>query len=273
MSAPRDACAASEATRLWVVVPAYEEEARLPATLRALAAQRDQDFTLLVVDNGSTDDTALLARKFGTEAPFPVEVIEEPEKGVGCAVDTGFRYAIAQGAALLARTDADCLPHPGWTAAARAALDGGKGRGDRGHGEQATGGADMVCGRIVARRDEHGPAGRAGFRVLVGLAALFGRLRPAHARKYGYRAPYRMHAGNNMAVTAATYEAVGGMPRRPSPTDRLFLNRVRKHTARIAHARPMVVENSTRRLRAYGLRGTARWYLDQGSGPHGEDPR
>ena len=260
MSAPD---AARLPHRLWVIVPAYEEEARLPATLRALAAQRDRDFTLLVVDNGSTDDTALLTRKFGTEAPFPVEVIEEPEKGVGCAVDTGFRYAIAQGAVLLARTDADCLPHPGWTAAARAALDG----------EQGSGGADMACGRIVARRDEHGPAGRAGFRVLVGLAALFGRLRPAHARKYGYRAPYRMHAGNNMAVTAATYEAIGGMPRRPSPTDRLFLNRVRKHTARIAHSRPMVVENSTRRLRAYGLRGTARWYLDQGSGPHGEDPR
>ncbi|MFB7150182.1 glycosyltransferase, partial [Streptomyces virginiae] len=90
---------------MWVVVPAHEEEARLADTLRALAAQRDRDFTLLVVDNASADGTGAVARAFAARAPFPVEVIEEPEKGVGSAVDTGFRYAIGRGAALLARTD------------------------------------------------------------------------------------------------------------------------------------------------------------------------
>lgn len=115
---------------------------------------------------------------------------------------------------------ADCLPRPGWTAGARGAL----GRG-----------AGLVFGRIDARRDEHGPLGRAAFRALVRVAAFFGRIRPAHHRRHGYLAPYRMHAGNNMAITAALYEAVGGMPRRPSPTDRLFLNRVRRHTTAIVH--------------------------------------
>ncbi|MCX4820030.1 glycosyltransferase [Streptomyces sp. NBC_01142] len=250
----------SSQDELWVIVPAHQEAARLGATLRALAAQREKDFTLLVVDNGSSDGTGTIARKFAAEAPFPVEVIEEPEKGVGCAVDTGFRYAIDRGARLLARTDADCLPRPGWTAAARAAL--------------AHGGSErLVCGRIVARRDEHGPLGRACFAGMVTLAALFGRLRPAHARRNGYLAPYRMHAGNNMAITAGLYLEVGGMPRRPSPTDRLFLNAVRRHTTRIVRSREMVVENSTRRLRAYGIAGTARWYLDRGPGRHGEDPR
>ncbi|MBZ4324316.1 glycosyltransferase family 2 protein [Streptomyces huiliensis] len=243
---------------LWVVVPAYQEAARLGATLDALAGQRDRGFTLVVVDNASTDGTAAVAREFARRAPFPVHVLTEPEKGVGCAVDTGFRYAIARGAALLARTDADCLPEPGWTAAARDAL----GRG-----------AGLVCGRVVARRDEHGPLGRAGFRALVGAAAFFGRVRPSHRRCHGYLVPYRMHAGNNMAVTAALYEAVGGMPRRPSPTDRLFLNRVRRRTTAVVRARDMVVGNSTRRLAAYGVAGTARWYLGKGSGRLGEDPR
>jgi glycosyltransferase involved in cell wall biosynthesis len=243
---------------LWVVVPAHQEAARIGATLDALAAQRDRDFTLVVVDNASTDGTAELARRFAGRAPFPVFVLHEAEKGVGSAVDTGFRYAIGRGATLLARTDADCLPRPGWTAAARSAF----GRG-----------AGLVCGRIDARGDEHGPLGRAVFRALVGVAAFFGRIRPAHRRRHGYLAPYRMHAGNNMAITSALYEKVGGMPRRPSPTDRLFLNRVRLHTTAIVHARDMVVENSTRRLRAYGLAGTARWYLDKGPGRHGEDPR
>ncbi|MGX2998826.1 glycosyltransferase family A protein [Streptomyces sp. JNUCC 64] len=243
---------------LWVVVPAYREAARIGATLDALAAQRDRDFTLVVVDNASDDGTARIVRAFARRAPFPVHVLHEPDKGVGCAADTGFRFAIGRGARLLARTDADCLPRPGWTAAARAAADRG---------------AQLVCGRIEARHDEHGPFGRAVFRALVLTAALFGRIRPAHHRRHGYLTPYRMHAGNNMAVTARLYEAVGGMPRRPSPTDRLFLNRVRRHTTAVAHARDMVVENSTRRLRAYGLLGTARWYLDRGPGRHGEDPR
>ncbi|MDQ8704015.1 glycosyltransferase family A protein [Streptomyces sp. LHD-70] len=245
-------------TPLWVVVPAHQEAARIGATLEALAAQRDRDFTLVVVDNASTDATAAVAHAFARRAPFPVHVLSEPEKGVGCAVDTGFRFAIGRGAVLLARTDADCLPRPGWTAGARGALARGAG---------------LVCGRIDARRDEHGPLGRAVFRALVRVAAFFGRIRPAHHHRHGYLAPYRMHAGNNMAITADLYDAVGGMPRRPSPTDRLFLNRVRRHTTAIVRARDMVVENSTRRLRAYGVVGTARWYLDKGPGRHGEDPR
>lgn len=245
-------------TALWVVVPAYQEAARIDGTLEALAAQHDRDFTLVVVDNGSSDGTGRIAREFAARAPFPVRVLDEPEKGVGCAVDTGFRYAIAHGAALIARTDADCLPCPGWTAAARTAL---------------TGGPAMVCGRIDARRDEHGPLGRAAFRAMVGTAALFGRLRPAHGRRNGFLVPYRMHAGNNMAITAELYLRVGGMPRRPSPTDRTFLNRVRRHTSAIGRSRAMTVANSTRRIQAYGIVGTARWYLDKGPGRLGEDPR
>jgi glycosyltransferase involved in cell wall biosynthesis len=240
---------------LWVIVPAYNERDRIGATLTALAAQTDTDFTLLVVDNASTDGTAGIAAAF--RGPFPTVVLTEPEKGVGSAVDTGFRYAIAHGAGHLARTDADCLPRPGWVAAARRAL---------------TAGDALACGRVTARRDEHGALGRASFRLLVAVAATFGRWRPGH-RGAEFRAPYRMHAGNNMAITAELYQACGGMPRRPSPTDRTFLNRVRRTTAAIGHHRDMVVENSTRRLRAYGLVGTARWYLDRGSGPRTADPR
>ncbi len=244
-------------TPLWVVVPAYQEAAGMGDTLECLAAQTDRGFTLVVVDNGSTDGTADVARGFAPVAPFPVHVIEEPEQGVGCAADTGFRYAIARGATMLLRTDADCLPHSGWVAAGRAALAAGAG---------------MVCGRLRARRDENGLLARTGFVVLVVLANALGKLRPSN-RDRAFRAPYRMHAGNNMAITAELYLAVGGMPRRGAPTDQIFRNRVRRQTSAIVYSRAMVVGNSTRRLKTYGVLGTARWYLDRGSSGLTPDPR
>ena len=245
-------------TELWVIIPAYDEATRIGQTLRTLAAQTDRDFALVVIDNCSKDDTGQIVADFAASAPFAVHLIAEPEQGIGFAVDTGFRYAIDHGARQLARTDADCLPRPGWVAAARGALDGGAG---------------MACGRIVARRDEEGLAGRLAFRCLFWIATAFGLLRSSHRRRHGYLAPYYMHAGNNMAITTALYLAVGGMPRQRARTDRDFLNRVRRHTSAIAQSRAMTVENSTRRLRAYGLRRSAAWYLGRGSGGLTTDPR
>jgi glycosyltransferase involved in cell wall biosynthesis len=243
---------------LWVVVPAHNEAALIGDTLAALAAQSDRQFALLVVDNASTDETQAVVRRFASGAPFPVYVVAEPQKGIGCAVDTGFRFAIQNGASLLARTDADCLPERHWVAAVRTAL---------------TGGAAMAYGVIRARRDENGTLMRATFRVLVALAAALAPLRMESRARRGYRSPYRMHAGNNMALTAGLYLACGGIPRQPWPTDQPFFNRIRMHSDAIVRCPAMVVENSTRRLTAYGLVGTALWYLDRGSRGRTEDPR
>jgi glycosyltransferase involved in cell wall biosynthesis len=234
----------------WVVVPAHDEAASIVATLDALAAQDDPDFVLLVVDNASLDATPDVVRHWiATVRPaMPVEVLHEAEKGVGCAVDSGFRYAVAHGAVHLLRTDADCLPRPDWVRAARAALASG---------------TEMAAGRCVARRDETGVAGRIWFVGLVGLAAVAGPLR--NRRGPLDRQRYVMTAGNNMAITADLYQRCGGMPRRPSPTDRAMVNRARQHSDRIRRTPTMVVENSLRRLRSYGVRATAAWYLDRGT--------
>ena len=54
---------APDGIRLWVVVPAWNEERGIGATMTALGAQRDRDFTLVVVDNASTAGTrAAVAR-------------------------------------------------------------------------------------------------------------------------------------------------------------------------------------------------------------------
>ncbi|GHE08662.1 glycosyltransferase family 2 protein [Streptomyces alanosinicus] len=236
---------------LWVVVPAFNEEAGIGATLAALAAQTDTGFALVVVDNASTDATAAVVRRFARAVPFAVHLVREDEPGAGAAADTGFRYAIGQGAALLARTDADCLPAGDWIAAVRAEL----GRG-----------TELACGRSVPRRDEHPSlVERRLLPAVTRATALYGRYRRAH-RHPRYRTPYVLCHGHNLAVTAALYLRCGGTPRVPlqgPPEDVVFLNRAREHSDRIARAEQMVVHSSLRRLRAWGARRTLLWCWDR----------
>jgi glycosyltransferase involved in cell wall biosynthesis len=236
---------------LWVVIPAYNEVATIGATLAALTAQTDLDFALVLVDNGSTDGTGDVVRRFCRSAPFPVHLIVEPSRGTGTAADTGFRYAIAHGATMLARTDADSLPAPHWVAAARTALRRG---------------AEMACGRSVARRDERPSFGeRHVLPAVIWLAALYGRYRRAH-RDARFRAPYIWCAGHNIALTADLYRRCGGAVREPLAArseDLALLNRAREHSDRVVRDRRMVVETSLRRLRAWGYRRTLMWYWDR----------
>ncbi|GAA4942971.1 glycosyltransferase family 2 protein [Actinoplanes utahensis] len=238
-------------TGLAVVVPAYNEAASIGTTLRALAAQTDLDFRLIVVDNASTDDTAAVVRRFAGTAPFPVEVVTETEPGAGTAADTGFRHAIATGATFLARTDADCLPAPDWVATLRAYL------GD---------GVEMVCGRSVPRRDERPSwAERNVFPAAVRTAALYGRYRRAH-RGPEFRSPFVLVHGHNVAVTGDLYLRCGGTAREAledGSEDVTMLNRARRVTSRIVRAEDVVVEASLRRLRAWGARRTLLWYWDR----------
>lgn len=236
---------------LWVVVPAYNEAASLPGTLAALAAQEDTAFALVVVDNASTDATAEVVREFARSAPFPVELVHEPEPGAGTAADTGFRFAVRAGARLLLRTDADCLPARDWTAVARSEF----GRG-----------AELLCGRSVPRPDERPTFAEARLLpALVRLSALYVRYRAAH-RGPRFRAPYVLCHGHNLGITAALYVRCGGAPRErleEGSEDVTLLNRAREHSGRVVRVEHLVVRSSLRRLRSWGARRTLLWYWDR----------
>lgn len=89
----------------------------------ALAAQDfDQPFEVCVTDDGSTDDTFATLEKFQHEMPFPVRVTRN-ETSVGPAAGRNSSAALAT-APVLAFTDDDCRPDPGWLRAGVRALRG-----------------------------------------------------------------------------------------------------------------------------------------------------
>lgn len=99
-----------------VVVPVRDGARQLPACLDALAAQEGAPaFEVVVVDNGSRDDTAALAR--GHE--LRPRVVTEPRPGSYRARNAGIRAAVGD---VVAFTDADCRPRPGWLRAGVHAL-------------------------------------------------------------------------------------------------------------------------------------------------------
>lgn len=87
--------------RTMVLIPAYNEEASLPALLAEVRASLP-GAVVTVVDDGSTDGTAAVARAGGAR------VLRLPcNFGVGTAVQTGFRDALERGCDFLIRLDGD----------------------------------------------------------------------------------------------------------------------------------------------------------------------
>lgn len=104
-----------------VVVPTYQRRASLRATLDALRAQDlAEPFEVIVVDNGSTDGTAALLA--GRDDPALRVLRLDPNFGPGPARNAGWRAARAP---VVAFTDDDCLPDPGWLRAVVAAVAAG----------------------------------------------------------------------------------------------------------------------------------------------------
>src|SRR5690349_17486601 len=88
-----------------VVIPAFNSAATIEGCLAALAEQTVMPGEVIVVDDGSTDDTPEIARRMGAE------VITQERGGAGAARNRGAKAARGE---VLLFTDADCAPVGDW---------------------------------------------------------------------------------------------------------------------------------------------------------------
>jgi glycosyltransferase involved in cell wall biosynthesis len=118
--------------RVSVVIPARDAEAMIGRTVAAVMGQElDGSFEVLVVDDGSTDATARIAREAGARVVSATDARGGDARAAGPA-DARNAGVAASSAPLIAFTDADCVPAPGWLRA----------------GVEALASADLVQGRV-----------------------------------------------------------------------------------------------------------------------------
>ncbi len=107
------------AHRPLVIIPAKDEQDALPSVLADLHAARP-DLDIVVIDDGSTDATARVAKAGGaTVLSLPFNL------GIGGALRTGFRYARREGYDRAVQFDADGQHDSSQIATLFAALDDG----------------------------------------------------------------------------------------------------------------------------------------------------
>jgi glycosyltransferase involved in cell wall biosynthesis len=123
-----------------ILVPCYQRATLLPAALESAVAQERDGVEIIVVDDGSTDETYAVADGYRARHPDRIRVVRQENRGVTLARAAAF--AIARGDYLVF-LDSDDLLEPGMIATCRRALAG---RPD----------ADLLVGKRVGRR-----AGRA----------------------------------------------------------------------------------------------------------------
>jgi dolichyl-phosphate beta-glucosyltransferase len=98
--------------QLSIIIPAYNEETRLPPTIKKTLQWADQttlfDVELIIVDDGSGDRTCDLVREFAIK-DSRVRLIEETHVGAMHAIIAGFQAAKYS---FVGNMDADCAVHP-----------------------------------------------------------------------------------------------------------------------------------------------------------------
>lgn len=75
---------------LSIIIPAYNAAAFLPRTIESIKTQNFKDYEIIIVDDGSTDNTKKILEK------YQVRVIEQNHQGAAAARNTGLKHAVGE---------------------------------------------------------------------------------------------------------------------------------------------------------------------------------
>ncbi|GAB2831626.1 glycosyltransferase family 2 protein [Ferruginibacter profundus] len=89
-----------------VLMPAYNAAKYIVAAVTSVLNQSFQNFELLVINDGSSDDTERIVKNFADER---IKLINQPHQGIAAALNIGLLNAAAP---LIARFDADDICYP-----------------------------------------------------------------------------------------------------------------------------------------------------------------
>jgi glycosyltransferase involved in cell wall biosynthesis len=92
--------------QITVLMPVYNAALYIAQAITSVLQQTFTDFELLIVNDGSTDNTLAVIDSFNDSR---IVVINQPNGGVACALNTGLIYARAP---YIARFDADDICYP-----------------------------------------------------------------------------------------------------------------------------------------------------------------
>ncbi len=103
-----------------VVIPSYNQAQWIGRTLDALIAQSRPPDQVVVVDDGSTDDTIKVVEGYRGKTPFDLEIVRQANGGPGAARNRGVQEATGE---VIAFTDSDAVARVDWLANAMQSLD------------------------------------------------------------------------------------------------------------------------------------------------------
>lgn len=170
-------------SKLVVVIPALNEENLITRTLESLNNQTNTDFSVIIVDNNSTDSTVEVVKNYAKTAKYPLITISEKQPGVGHARNAGMLKALELGAMYIAGTDADTVLPSNWVDSIYSGFNDSR--------------AELLCGecdpmKIVKINNEK-------VQFVLNARSILARQVKPYCR------------GANYAITAATFRKVGGI--------------------------------------------------------------
>ena len=93
--------------KISIIVPVYNADRFLPQTIESLLNQTYKNIEIILVDDGSTDDSLAVCKRY--ESDPRVVVIHQENRGRSCARNTGIAHASGR---FIGFMDDDDVAHP-----------------------------------------------------------------------------------------------------------------------------------------------------------------